>query len=58
MKITKLSEKNYYEIEYQIDSQDGQWTKIESGNINSCKNKGSVLTTSSYGELGGIAGYV
>ncbi len=31
VKITDLSGQNYYEIEYQIDSQDGEWLPIKSG---------------------------
>ena len=31
VQITKVTEKEYYEIEYQIDSQEREWTRIESG---------------------------
>jgi len=31
VKITDMSGKDYYEIEYQIDSTEGKWTKIKSG---------------------------
>ena len=31
VQITDLSEKDYYKIEYQIDSTEGEWSPIESG---------------------------
>lgn len=54
VQITKVTEKEYYEIEYQIDSQEGEWTRIESGGEVDVAHSSTIHARLVYGSNKGV----